>query len=90
MKIKIPSRKGPLTVVLTGTLTLMLIPNCTGDARHPEDCEGNVCTWDYGQRTATQCCPSSAPYCGREGSTNCPKGRCCASPAVSTTLKPLD
>ena len=78
-----------IKILLTGILTLMLIPNCTGEGSHPEDCEGNMCSWDYGAREARTCCPSSAPYCGREGTT-CPKGRCCASPGVSTTLKPLD
>jgi hypothetical protein len=56
---------------------------------HVADCAGTYCVWDIGNREAGICCPTSAPYCGREG-TSCPKGRCCASPGLASGLKPLD
>jgi len=79
--------------VLTIITLLVVMCGCQTQDEPAQDQEcfqgGNYCQWQIGNRQASLCCPSTAPYCGA-ANTNCGVGRCCSSIPVSLGLHPND
>lgn len=78
-----------LTLTLFAGLVVLLCANCGGRVMQA-DCSylgtgSNYCAWEIDNRVAELCCPSTHPYCGREG-TNCPVGKCCNAQPLDLSL----
>jgi hypothetical protein len=79
--------------ILTIIAFMAVICNCQSQDESAQDQEcfqgGNYCQWQIGNRQASLCCPSVAPYCGAVN-TNCEPGRCCSSIPLNLQLHPND